>query len=319
MTRSNRSQMMQWVRDHLPDPAREHLFRRALLITLLGNVLLALTKGVAACMSGSVALYADAANSASDVVYSLLMIAGLWLAHQPPDLSHPQGHSRFEPLAGVVVAAAMTFAGFEAIRAAVERFIGGGQLLALGLPTAALLFSAGAKAGMFVMIRRIAREVASPTLAVAAKDNLSDVLTSIAAFVGVFGAAFVHPLIDPVAGVLVGLWIFRAAFEAWRENLGYLTGAGADPELRERAAQIAADVPGVEGVHQVILEYVGPRLVADLHINMAGEVSLDESHAVADAVQAQLESLLEVDRAYVHVEPVDSISAADVAPNRGAA
>jgi cation diffusion facilitator family transporter len=319
MTHSNRNQMMQWVRDHLPDPGRERLFRQALWITLLGNVLLALTKGVAAYLSGSVALYADAANSSSDVVYSLLMIAGLWLAHQPPDLSHPQGHSRFEPLAGVVVAAAMTFAGVEAIRAAVERFIGGGQPLALGLPTVALLFSAGVKAGMFVTMRRIAREVASPTLAVAAKDNLSDVLTSIAAFIGVFGAAFVHPLVDPAAGVLVGLWILRAALEAWRENLGYLTGAGAPPELRERAAQIAAEVPGVEGVHQVILEYVGPRLVADLHVNMAGGVSLDESHAVADAVQARLESLLEVDRAYVHVEPIDGTPSAGIAPNQGAA
>ncbi len=101
---------MQWVRDFQPDPERQRLVRGALWITLLGNIGLALGKAIAARLSGSVALYADAANSISDVLYSLLIVLGLWIAQRPPDLSHPQGHSRFEPLAGLVVAAAMTVA-----------------------------------------------------------------------------------------------------------------------------------------------------------------------------------------------------------------
>ena len=296
---------MRWIRESEHNPGRQRLLRRALWITLGGNLGLAVGKGVAAYLSGSVALYADAANSASDVAYSLLMALGLWMAGQPPDSSHPQGHSRFEPLAGLVVAAAMTFAGYEAVRAAVERFLSGGQAVAPGWPTLALLLSAGVKAGMYVLILRIARTVASPTLGVAAKDNLSDVLASAAAFVGVLGAAWVHPLTDPAAGVLVGLWIWRAAFEAWRENLGYLTGAGAPPELCQVVAQMAAEVPGVEAVHQVILEYVGPQLVADLHVNVDGHLPLHEAHDIADRVQAQLEAHPDVDRAYVHIEPLE--------------
>jgi len=162
---------------------------------------------------------------------------------------------------------------------------------------------------------RIARAVASPTLGVAAKDNLSDVLASAAAFVGVLGTAWVHPLMDPAAGVLVGLWIWRAAFEAWRENLGYLTGAGAPPELRQAVAQMAAEVPGVEAVHQVILEYVGPQLVADLHINVHGHLPLREAHDISDRVQAQLEAHPDVDRAYVHVEPLEEQSPSGISPS----
>ena len=64
-----------------------------------------------AYISGSVALYADAANSVSDVVYSLFMVVGLWMAQRPPDLSHPQGHSRFEPIIGLLVTASMAFRG----------------------------------------------------------------------------------------------------------------------------------------------------------------------------------------------------------------
>lgn len=294
---------MQWIRDYKPNPAAARLFRRALAITLAGNIVLAVGKGAAAYFSGSVALYADAANSVSDVLYSLLMVLGLWMAQQPPDIGHPQGHGRFEPIVGLAVAAAMTFAGYEAGRTAVGRFLIGGMDVELGWPVLALLVSAAIKAVMYGAIRRIAAQVVSPALAVVAQDNLSDVLTSGAAFVGIFGSHFLHPLADPIAGVFVALWIFRAALAAWKENLRYLTGAGASREIREEIAVVAAAVPGVLGVHQVITEYAGPRLVADLHIDVDGNTPLFEVHRISDAVRIELEALSEIDRVYVHVEP----------------
>lgn len=296
---------MQWIRESQPDPERRRLLRRALWITVLGNLGLAIGKAVVAYASGSVALYADAANSVSDVFYSLLMALGLWIAQRPPDLTHPQGHSRFEPLAGLIVAAAMTLAGYEAARASVTRFIEGGTSVELNWPTLALLVSAGAKALMYVIIRRIARRASSSTLEAAGRDNLADVLTSLAAFLGTLGSQFVHPLADPIAGAVVALWIFAAAFEVWKENLNYLTGGGASEELREEIAGAARTVEGVQRVHQVITEHVGPELIADLHINVDGHLALFDAHAISDAVTHRVEALKGIDRAYVHVEPCE--------------
>jgi cation diffusion facilitator family transporter len=296
---------MQWIREARPDPQRRRLYRRAMWITTGGNLLLVISKGIVAYLSRSAAIYADAANSAADLLYSILMVLGLWVAQQPPDASHPQGHSRFEPLVGLMVALAMGFAGFEAARTSVERFIGGGLAVEPGLPTLVLLFSAAAKVGMYFAIRRIAETLTSPTLNAAARDNLSDVLTSAAAFIGALGSAFVHPLLDPIAGFLVALWIFRAAYEVGQENMDYLTGAGADLELRQTLAEAAAEVPGVQRVHQVITEYAGPQLVADLHINVDGNLTLYEAHAISDEVQERLEALPDVDRTYIHVEPCE--------------
>lgn len=274
-----------------------------MIITVAGNVVLAVSKGIVAYLSQSVALYADAANSVSDVIYSLLLVFGLNVAQRPPDLSHPQGHSRFEPLVGLMVTVSMALAGYTAARVAIERFLSGAIAVEPGWPTVVLLVSAAIKAGMFIVIRRIATRLNSPTLATTAKDNLSDVLTSCAAFVGAFGSKFISPIADPIGGVLVALWIFRSAFQAGKENLGFLTGAGASPELRETVAEVAAGVPGVQRVHHTMTEYVGPRLVVDLHINVKGEMSLNKAHAIADEVIERLEKLPEVDRAYVHIEP----------------
>jgi cation diffusion facilitator family transporter len=298
---------MQWIRTHKTNPLEQSLYRTALIVTISGNVILLVSKGLAAYLSGSVALFADAANSASDVLYSLLMILGLWMAQRPPDLSHPQGHSRFEPLVGLMITASMTYAGFAAASASIERFMMGGSRIEIGLPIFVLLGAALIKAGMFVWIRRIAKQIHSPTLGTTAADNLSDVLTSSAAFVGILGTRFIHPLADPVAGVLVAAWIFRAAFNAARENLGFLTGAGASSELREQLVTAAESIPGVIRVHHAITEYIGPRLVVDMHINLDGNMPLNQVHTISDQVIERLEEFPEVDRAYVHIEPDDWI------------
>ncbi len=294
---------MRWVREHKPDPQRNRLLSEAIIITVAGNIILAASKGYVAYRTGSVAIYADTANSVSDVFYSLLMILGLWMAQRPPDLSHPQGHSRFEPFIGLIITITMSFAGYEAARATIERFLSGGATVELGLPTLILVVSALVKTGMFVAIRQISRKVASPALAATAQDNLTDVLTSGTAFLGVLGSNLVHPLLDPAGGLLVTIWIFRMVFNTGRENFGYLTGAGADEDLRNRIVSVAQAVPGVIRVHHTMTEYVGPRLVVDLHVNVNGDMPLNQVHAISDEVAARLEEMQEVDRAYVHVEP----------------
>ncbi len=294
---------MQWVRKHNPDPEEDRLFRQALWITLLGNAFLAVGKGAVAFLSGSTAIYADAANSVSDFLYSLMMILGLWMARRPPDLSHPQGHSRYEPLVGLGIMLSMFFAGFEAARTSITRFIEGGMAIEPGLPAIALVISVLIKAGMFTTVRNLANRLSNPTLATAAKDNLSDVLTTTGAFIGALGSKLLFPIMDPLAGILVSLWIFRNAISAGIENLGYLTGRGATEEVRQKIVAAAESIPGVLRVHQALTEYVGPRLIADLHININGHMTLEEAHEISDQVIEKLESLEEVDRAYIHVEP----------------
>ncbi len=294
---------MQLTRDYKPNPLRKSAFRTALIITLVANIVLVVGKGLATYFTGSIALYADTANSLSDVIYSLALVVALKLVLQPPDLSHPQGHDRFEPLVGLLVAVMMAIAGYEALRSSIERFIAGGSAIDPGLPTLVLLASAAIKAGMYFIIRNLANKADSPALRASARDNLSDVLTSVAAFIGIIGSGLLHPLLDPIAGFLVSLWIFKAAFEAGRENFAYLTGAGPDESLRQKIIDTANGVEGHHTVHHMISEYVGPKLAIDMHINLPGDASLDVVHDLSDRITEALEALDEVDRAYVHVEP----------------
>jgi cation diffusion facilitator family transporter len=305
MSSDTQSRELESVRREPPDRLRQRLYRRAILIALVGNMVLAVAKAVVAWMSRSSALLSDAANSLSDTLYSLLMAVGLYVAQQPADEGHPQGHSRFEPLVSLLISLAMAGAGLAAVREGVRRFRVGAVAIAPGWPTVVLLVGASVKVAMYALVRDVGQKAGSPAIRASARDNLADVLASLAALLGVLGSRFVHPLLDPAAGVLVALWIFRATWEILYENLGYLTGRGAPSEVTADIVEAASSVPGVLDVHRVIADHVGPNLRVDMHIDVDGGMTLCEAHAIAEQVEARVEALPKVGLAFVHVEPVD--------------
>lgn len=290
--------------DDIPDHV-QRLYARASLVALFGNLFLLVAKAVVAHVSGSTAVYADAANSASDVVYCLFMGVGLWLSLQPADSSHPHGHRRIEPLVSMGIGLAMSLAGFEAARMGIRAWQAGPSQLSSSWAFAAILITAAIKAVMYVVTLRIARRTGSPALQASATDNLADVLASGMAFVGVGLNRLGFLGADPLAGLCVAVWILYGAAQVLIVSVRQCIGGAPPPELSEAILDRARQVAGVLAVHQVIVEYVGPQVRADIHINMDGRLSLDEVHRVSDRVRETVEALEQVDHAFVHVEPME--------------
>lgn len=295
---------MKTVRDYQPAEQTRKSYVRAFYITIIGNLLLVAVKAVVASLTGSAALYAETANSASDVVYSLLMVFGLWISQKPPDHSHPQGHSRFEPLVGLLVTFSMAFAGYQAASTSIFNLLAGGIAVKPGLPTMVLVMTAITKGVMYYAILQLSQKTQSPALHATAQDNLTDVMTSSAAFLGILGSYYVSPLLDPIAGLLVSAWIFKAVIGLILENIKYITGGSADKDVVEQILHITNSVPGVLRVHELVTEYVGPRLVVEMHVNVRGDLPLTEAHRINDEiVNRVLHNVQDVDRVYVHLEP----------------
>jgi cation diffusion facilitator family transporter len=297
------TQPIRHVRPSQIDPGRLRLYQRAIWVAVLGNGTLALAKGAAAWLSGSTALLATAVDSVTDLVYTLFMAWGLWRSQQPADESHPQGHARIEPVVSAVIALMMGLAGLEVVRRATDRLLGEPATFAWGWPAAILIGSALVKVLMYVVVRRLGQRARSPAIMASARDNLADVISAGTALVGVLAATWLHPLADPLAGLAVSLWIFRNAAGILVENLGYLTGRAAEPELLERIYAAALQVKGVMGAHRVIADYVGSQVRAELHVDVDGEISFLDAHQVSNHVRDAVEALDEVDLAFVHLEP----------------
>ena len=292
------------VRAHVSDSKRSKLYIKAIIIAIGGNLLLAVIKGLLAWVSGSSAVFSDAANSLSDALYSIIMGIGLYISQRPADETHPQGHSQFEPLVSLFIAVAMASAGIAAVWQSIQNFIGEAEPTALGWTTFVMVVAIVVKYIMFYLVSEIGERSYSPAIQASARDNLADIITSASALLGVWGSRFIHPYFDPLAGLIVAFWIFKATWEIVWENVGYLIGRGADLELTKKIAEAAFSVSDVADVHRIVAEYVGPQLRVDMHINVDGDITLSKAHQIGEDVKNAVENLGEVDLVYVHIEPI---------------
>ena len=278
--------------------------RRAGAVVLAVNVALVLAKAGAWYLSGSLAVGSEAINSLSDSAYSLVILAGLYLTTQPPDLEHPHGHERIEPFVSLFVAGAMILAGGGIFYGATTAVIAGSADPPVGASAVAVLIVAIlAKLWLYRYCRRIADRERSPAVAATAVDNRNDVLASGAALLGVAGAQVGYPILDPVAAGVVALFIAYSGVDIVRDNLNYLLGAAPPEHLREEILQRALSHPDVEGVHDVIAHYVGPEIDVSLHIEVEGDRTLAEAHDIESEVVESIRDIEDVDDVFVHVDP----------------
>jgi len=295
--------MLQEVELDRVSPRTRRLYTLASALALVGNLALLLAKALASRVSGSSAIYADAANSASDVAYSVLMGVGLWCSLRPPDLGHPHGHRRIEPLVSLAIGGLMAFAAYQGARAGWGAWVAGTRPTLGTWPVVVLLGTGVVKALMYVTTRRLGNRANSPALLASARDHLSDTVSSATALIGLILSRWLF-VADPVAAWLVSAWILRNAIEILRDGIDQVIGGAASPELRQAIIEAVQGVSEVIEAERVIIEHVGPQVYADIHIKMDGEATLYRAHYVSHIVRETVEALDDVDHAYVHVEPL---------------
>jgi cation diffusion facilitator family transporter len=289
---------------------RARTIRRTGAVVLAANVALALLKAAVWSATGSFAVGSEAVNSAVDALYGGLVLGGLYLTTRPPDREHPHGHERIEPFVSLAVAvgvfaaaAGVGWSGIEAI--AGTGGSGAGPSPAVGSPPAigVLLLGAVAKAGLYRYCLGVGERVGSPAVIATAKDNRTDALAALAALAGVVGARLGVPVLDPIAAVVVAAGIAYTGVEVLRDNLPYLVGAAPPAALRDRIRRRALAHPAAEGVHDVVAHYVGPEVDVRLHVEVAGDRTLTEAHAIETAIAGSIAALDDVDDVFVHVDP----------------
>ncbi|QLH76205.1 cation transporter [Halosimplex rubrum] len=283
---------------------RPRVLRRVGILLLVANVALAALKGGAWVTTGSLAVQSEAVNSASDAVYSLVTVAGLYLTTRPPDFEHPHGHERIEPFVGLFVALGIFVAGGTVLYQSATALLSGDVTVSRG-PTAiaVLAVAAVAKFALYRYVLAAADRHNSPALTATAVDNRNDILTAGAAIVGVLGAGAGYPILDPLAAMVVAVGIVYTGIEVVRDNLGYLLGRAPPEDLRREIIRRALEHPDVEGAHDAIAHYVGPEIDVSLHIEVEGERTLYEAHDIESAVVDSIRELPEVDDVFVHVDP----------------
>ena len=283
-------------------------------MTMVGgavNVVLLLFKFVAGIVGHSAAMVADAVHSLSDFVTDVIVLVFVHISGKPKDKSHDYGHGKYETLAMTVIGLALLVVAVGIVYSGMTKIIdwaNGTDLEAPGmLALWAALLSIVLKEGVYRYSMVKARELNSQAVEANAWHHRSDALSSLGTAIGIGGAIFLGKrwtVLDPIASVVVGMFIVKVAINLLRRGIGDLMEQSLPDAVEEEMLQMVGAIPGVVEPHNLRTRRIGNHYASELHIRMDGDMSLRESHDKASEVEDMLRNRYGEDtHVAVHVEP----------------
>lgn len=289
---------------------RERDAIRVSISNIILNFILALLKLLAGIFAHSAALVSDAVHTLSDALSTLLVIVGIRLAAKKPDRSHQYGHERFECVAAILLSAVLALTGAmigiagvrEMIAHSPYDFVTPGILALL-----AALIGIGFKEGMYWRTRHWAKKLNSGALMADAWHNRSDSLSGIGSFAGILGARLGFPILDPLAAVVICIFILKAAVQVFLDAIGKMTDRAADQEMVAEMEALVRSQPGVERLDLLQTRVFGDRIYVDMEISIDRNIPLYEAHDIAQAVHNSVEEVFpSVKHCMVHKNPSEA-------------
>ncbi len=287
------------------------------IVTIVVNVALSLVKLAAGIFASSDAMISDAVHSASDVFSTFIVMIGVKISNKKSDADHQYGHERLECVAAILLSVVLLLTGLKIGVDGLEKIVGenAAQLRPPGVAALlAAVLSILVKEWMFQYTKAAANKIHSGALLADAWHHRSDALSSVGAFLGILGARIGFPVLDPLASVVICVFIGKAAYDIFRGAVDQLVDKSCDAQTEERMRALVRSQEGVLAVDQLHTRLFGSKMYVDVEISADGRKTLYETHRFAEQVHDAIErEFPTVKHCMVHVNPaMDTDGAGDV-------
>lgn len=285
----------------------QRIANRVSIVSIVGNLVLALLKLIAGVIAHSTAMISDAVHSASDVFSTFVVMIGIKLSSKESDREHPYGHERLECEAAIILAGVLFFTGLEIGISAVKSILGG-NYEALQTPgilaLIAAIVSIGSKELMYWYTRYFAKKIDSSALMADAWHHRSDAFSSIGALVGIAASRMGFKVMDSVASLVIFVFISKAALEIFQDAIDKMVDHACDEETENHIREFIMRQPSVLSVDLLHTRIFGNKIYVDVEIKLDENLKLIQAHSIAEAVHdAVEEEFPKVKHMMVHVNP----------------
>ena len=288
-------------------PDETAVIRKLSLVGIIGNVFLSAFKFIAGIMGNSSAMVSDAVHSLSDVFATFIAFLGVRFGRREADASHPYGHERIESLAAVVLGLILLVTGVGIGWVGLEKILAG-NYESLPIPgmiaLVAAIVSIAVKEGMFWYTHHWARVIRSSAFEADAWHHRSDAMSSIGALVGVGGSMLGYPVLDPIASVVICLFILKQGISIIYDALKKMLDTSCGEQFEKEVRQLVDAEDQVERIDMLRTRMFGDKVYIDMEIAIDGSMQLTDAHAIAERVHDDIEHAFpEVKHVMIHVNP----------------
>ena len=284
------------------------IMNKVAAVGVFGNILLTAVKLVAGIVGNSGAMVSDAIHSLSDVFATVVAWIGTRISGKKADKSHPYGHERFEVVASLILGIILLVTAVSIGMAGIRK-IAGGDYGELPIPGAvalgAAIVSIAAKEAMFWYTRYYAKKIDSQAFMADAWHHRSDALSSVGSLIGIGGAMLGYPVMDPLASVVICLFILKVSYDILMQALQNMLDTSCPEDYEERLRDYISSFPGVGRLDLLRTRMFGNKVFIDAEIAVDGDLPLREAHDIAEQVHDGVEKSFDnVKHIMIHVNPL---------------
>jgi cation diffusion facilitator family transporter len=281
---------------------RQNAVTRVLFRVLILNLAVAGAKLIFGYSTGAVSIISDGFHSLTDSASNVMGLVGVRASRKPPDDDHPYGHRKYETLAAAGIFVFLLFVVVEVTRSALNRLAGGAAPQVTAMSFAVMLITLAINLLVVRYEGREGRLLNSEMLLADAMHTQSDVLTSCAVLISIGAVKLGYPVLDPIGGLVIAVFIARTGWQIARETSRVLSDRVvlAEEEIR----RVVMDTPQVVGCHHIRSRGTADHTFLDLHVWYPPEMPLHEAHRLSHIVKDRLMSTFpQIADAIIHIEP----------------
>lgn len=278
-----------------------------LLLNILINIFIGAIKWVGGIFGQSQALLADALETTSDVISSIILFVAYDKSTQPADLNHPYGHGKLQPLISFIIGLILIGSAGLIINESVQSLVRHEKIIPHVFTIYIILFVVFVKEILYQVFNRLSKQMHSSLFYHEALHHRTDVFTTLVTLLGVSFSLFTNGRFwygDQLAAIVASAIILFNAYRILKSSVSEIMDEQTYPEVSSLIEKIAESIQDISSHEKCYVRKSGNRYYCDIHIRVNATYTVKKGHDIAHMLKdkAQASNRL-IEDVHIHVEP----------------
>ena len=279
--------------------------KKAGLLGIFGNLFLLIIKGFIGFYTNSQSMIADAINSASDIIASLMTFIGNKISSEPKDDTHNFGHGKAEYIFSLFISLTMMGLSLKLLFDSVLRLINKVEFDYSIFLIIVCVLTIVTKFSLYLYTKKLYKKYNNILLQSNYEDHRNDCLITSLTLISIISGRFFSIFwIDSIVGFGISVWIFISGLKIFIESYNVLMDLSIDPKTK-------SDIIALVNRHENVLKCtnfyaipIGYNYVLIFTIEVDGEMTTYDSHKLAEHLEKEVQQMDKIEKVIIHVDPV---------------
>lgn len=278
-----------------------------LWLNILINIVIGTIKWLGGIFGHSQALLADALETTSDVISSIILLVAYDKSVQPADHNHPYGHGKLQSLISFLIGLILIFSAVLIVNESIQSLLNQEHEIPHFFTIYIIAFVIVIKEVLYQLFKKLSEKMQSSLFYHEAIHHRTDAFTTIITLLGVGFSLFTKGKFwygDQLAAIMASAIILYNAYKIIRGSVSEIMDEQTYPEVSGLIEKLAEEIKDISSHEKCYVRKSGNRFYCDIHIRVNSNFTVKQGHDIAHLLKDRAQSVNKlIEDVHIHVEP----------------